>query len=83
MSKVVSLNPGVPIRDVRKVDENVVQVLEKALEEAKAGELVGVCMAKVYYDMQTHQASSGVVNYATIGRLYVLIDRVASDLREI
>jgi len=81
LSKVVSINPGVPIKDVRHTDPNVVEILENALEEAKAGELTGVAIAKVYFDMQTHQSRSGIMTYAMIGRLHMLIEGVAEDLR--
>lgn len=82
MSKVVSLQPGVPIKDVRNVDDTVVETLEKALEEARAGELTGIAIAKVYFDLQTHQHRTGVMTWAMVGRLQGLVDGVIKDLKE-
>lgn len=82
MSKVVSLNPDVPIKDVRRVDDTVVKTLEKALEEARAGELTGIAIAKIYFDMQSHQHRTGVMTWSMVGRLQGLVDGVIRDLKE-
>lgn len=83
MSKVVSLKPDVPIKDIRQADPNVIEILETALEEAKSGEVTGVAIAKIYFDMQSHQNRAGVMTWAMVGRLQGMVDGVIRDLKEL
>lgn len=82
VAKVVSLRPDVPINGLKYEDPNVIEILETALEEAHSGTLVGVAIAKVYHDMQTHQNRSGVMTWSMVGRLQGMVDGVIRDLKE-
>ena len=75
---VVSLNGGP--RGVREVNEAVVSVLEKWLEAARSGEVIGVAIALLDYDWCGRWSVAGVVGgYSMLGALEV----ARADLLEV
>ena len=65
--------------DPRKASERVVAVLEKQLEKARSGEIVGIAMAFSYFDGSVGRESGGIFPPALIGSTYLLL----RDLAEI
>ena len=75
---VVSLNGGP--RGVREVNEAVVSVLERWLEAARSGEVIGVAIALLDYDGCGRWAVAGTVGgYSMLGALEV----ARADLLEV
>ena len=67
MNKVVGLN-GIEIPSGGTPDENVVRALEEALEQARSGEIISVCIAKLHHDLAGSWTIAGVQHsYAMIG----------------
>lgn len=78
MSEVVSLTGG--LTHQREVVPNCVSVLEDLLERARAGEIVGVAVAGLYYDATAAYWVGGRVGgYGMIGAL----EMIRADLVEI
>lgn len=67
--KVVSLT-GTPLVS-REVRLDVVEALERLLEEAKAGEVVGVIVPVLFYDGATAIREAGLATRALIGAAVV------------
>lgn len=66
--------------DPRQAADSVVKLLENCLERARAGELVGVAIAGMHFDMSTMQACAGQCSTpATIGALFQLATRLANE----
>ena len=64
-SKVVSLYGD--DQDPREASQCVVTVLERQLEKAKAGEIVGVALAFTYFDKSSGHDSAGIFPNSLIG----------------
>ena len=65
--KVVSIHGDV--FDPRVASDCVVAVLEKQLEKARAGEIIGVAIAFAYFDMAAGHDSAGIYPNSLIGAL--------------
>ena len=68
--------------DPRKASESVVEVLEKQLEKARAGEIVGIAMAFSYFDGGVGRDYGGIFPPALIGSTYMLLNDLAEAGRK-
>jgi len=66
MSDVFPIHGGVTHR---KANALTVEALERLLEKAKSGEIIGVAAAFVYGDFSASFMSGGVMNNALIGSI--------------
>jgi hypothetical protein len=74
--KVVSIHGD--IHDPRVASDVVVAVLEKQLEKARAGEIVGVAVAFTYFDMASGYDSAGIIPHSLIGAVAKLQHELVS-----
>ncbi len=79
MADVVSLR-GVEILDTRARNEDLVKVLSELLEQAQAGEMIGLIYAVAYYDKTTASGRNGTVGYGLLGRIEATKTAVISEL---
>jgi hypothetical protein len=79
--KVVSITgKGDPVKDLRKVDQHVVKMLEGLLALAETGELVGFSAVVEYHTALTQPFKVGIVSHAMIGRWEALKLKIIEDL---
>lgn len=69
--KVSSLFGGAVITGDKEPDPDLVEELENLLEAAKAGEIIGLAGAILYFDKTTSTRCVGTVNRATLGALMI------------
>jgi hypothetical protein len=79
-SNVIGIR-GDAIVDPRMPNDYVIEKLQRLLEEAKAGEIVGFSIALSYHDKSTGSQWAGFVNYTTVGRLHGLIHDITHELQ--
>ena len=77
--KVVHIR-GEPVTDIRVPDPDVIAKLEYLLEQAKSGEITGICGVMHYYDSTTGRFYKGIVSYAVVGRLETVKLSILEDL---
>jgi hypothetical protein len=64
--------------DPRIASEQVIALLEDALQRAKSGEIVGVAIAAVHFDKSTGRNAAGQYNCCSlIGEMYKLLREIA------
>lgn len=79
-SKVVSLH-GDPL-PTRERNQQLVDFLKAALEQAEAGELIGMAYALEFSDQSTARGTAGARRiYPTIGALFSCICDLQEELR--
>jgi hypothetical protein len=67
-SKVVGLR-GQAVIDKRKPNQDVVDICEKLLEQARSGEITGVIIVKHYFDEAGGLNKAGYLSYSSVGQL--------------
>lgn len=79
--KVVAIGSGTPI-DERPVSKFCVEALEESLAQARAGEIVGVAIAKQHHDTSgSYQIGGKCGSYSLLGALE-RVKRAAHELIE-
>lgn len=63
----------------REPNADLVETLEGMLEEAKAGEIVGLAGVTLYHDRQTGFRLAGLTTRAVIGTLVVVTAKLSAD----
>lgn len=58
MAEVISLSGELLPSDVER-DENVIAVLEQAIERAQSGEIIGICLVQLHRDETVSRAITG------------------------
>lgn len=72
-TNVASINPNVPYVDLRTCSDLAVKILERYLEMAKSGEIIGVSLAAVHLDHTTTFAYRGRMGRSMTGALMEMI----------
>lgn len=64
------------------VQPDVVKLLEDLLEEARAGQLVGIVSGLVYHDGQGTFARAGLMSLTSVGGITVALHKFCNDFEE-
>lgn len=67
--RVVSLHGG-PVIAEKRPNENIVEKIERLLEQAKSGEIQGVQMIALLHDGCVQHQCAGAVQYNVVGMLF-------------
>lgn len=78
-TKVVSLK-GDPIKAPGTPNENVIKVLEWALEAAKSGEVTGIAIVYNYHDSCTAHQHVGGISRSMLGAIEIMKTKMIRDL---
>lgn len=82
MSKIVGIRSGTVIAHPGKPDSDVVSELETLLEKARAGEIIGVAWAAMYYDGISGNHFVGQCCRSQAGSLFAVACRMNRQLDE-
>jgi hypothetical protein len=63
-------------------NEEMIAMLERVLEKARAGEARGIIGIFVYADHSTEAICAGALTYANIGRAFCVLTKMARELEE-
>ena len=66
--------------DLRQANESVVLRLEDILERAKSGEIVGLAVVAVYYDLATSHCAVGAVGVKALGEVTLMASEIMGSL---
>lgn len=81
MTEIVGLN-GKPFAPPDgEPHAGVVALLERLLEEARAGECVGIAIVQRYRDGSTSRAAQGFYSRQTLGELHLIAMELADQIR--
>jgi hypothetical protein len=74
---VISLRNGQPFPTAPRPNTTVIEELERLLEAARAGEIIGIAASYTHKDKQvTYSYAGSVVSYPMIGGLDCLKERI-------
>jgi|WetSurMetagenome_2_1015567.scaffolds.fasta_scaffold00090_60 hypothetical protein len=77
-AEIRSLNGDVI--DLRQANESVVLRLEDLLERAKSGEIIGLGVVAVYYDLATSHCTVGAVGVKAVGEMTLMMHETMGTL---
>lgn len=79
MSNVVGIHGHVPC--IKEANPSVVKELERLLELARSGEVVGLQCVTICPDKAVSLFRSGAVTYSTVGMLHRAANETIEDLK--
>jgi hypothetical protein len=68
-AKVYNISTG-DIIDGRKINADMVSILEDLLERARSGEIVSIACAYTYHDNSASQRLAGMASFQLLGALH-------------
>lgn len=80
MSEVVSFHDGSKIAHPGEPDGSVVEELERLLEMARAGEVIGVAYSVEHFDGANNNRYVGRVSRKLLGGLMLVMHRLSNEL---
>ena len=80
MSEVVRLWDNSTVSHPGKPHADTIKMLEKYLQRAKDGEVVGAAIVVVHHDDTTNSERAGLMNRGQVGSMFSLMQRMANEL---